>query len=137
VPDVGEELGRVDQARTQLNRRINQLLEREADRLAQLRSRPALAHPEAMLTARADDVARLGGRALTAVRTQVGRHADQLRHLRAQVRALSPQKTLDRGYAVVQLEDRSIVRDPEQAPDGTPLKIRVAGGDFAAAATSN
>ncbi|NVM96323.1 exodeoxyribonuclease VII large subunit [Arthrobacter wenxiniae] len=137
VPDVGEELGRVDQARTQLNRRINQLLEREADRLAQLRSRPALAHPEARLTARADDVARLGGRALTAVRTQVGRHADQLRHLRAQVRALSPQKTLDRGYAVVQLEDRSIVRDPEQAPDGTPLKIRVAGGDFAAAATSN
>ncbi|RAN79109.1 exodeoxyribonuclease VII large subunit [Bacillus sp. SRB_336] len=137
VPDVLEELGRVDQARTQLNRRINQLLEREADRLAQLRSRPALAFPETMLTARADDVTRLGGRALTAVRTQVGRHADQLRHLRAQVRALSPQKTLDRGYAVVQLEDRSIVRDPDQAPDGTPLKIRVAGGDFAAMATAN
>lgn len=137
VPDVLEELRRVDQARDQLNRRINQLLEREGDRLTQLRSRPALSRPETMLTARADDVARLGGRALTAVRGQVGRHADQLRHLRAQVRALSPQKTLDRGYAVVQLKDRSIVRDPAQAPDGTPLKIRVAGGDFAAAATAN
>ncbi|MCQ9165843.1 MULTISPECIES: exodeoxyribonuclease VII large subunit [unclassified Arthrobacter] len=137
VPDVGEELRRVDQSRTQLNRRINQLLEREGDRLAQLRSRPAMARPESMLTARADDIARLGGRALTAVRSQVGRHADQLTHLRAQVRALSPQKTLDRGYAVVQLADRSIVRDPAQAPGGTPLKIRVAGGDFSAAATTN
>jgi exodeoxyribonuclease VII large subunit len=136
VPDVVEELRRVDQARIQLNRRINQLLEREGDRLAQLRSRPALANPDSMLLARNDDVARLGGRALTAVRTQVGRHTDQVRHLRAQVRALSPQKTLDRGYAVVQLEDRSIVREPAQAPAGTPLQIRVAGGDFTAAATS-
>ncbi|ALE06823.1 exodeoxyribonuclease VII large subunit [Arthrobacter sp. ERGS1:01] len=136
VPDVTEEMRRVDQARLQLNRRVNQLLDRERDRLAQLRSRPALANPESMLLARHDDVARLGGRALTAVRGQVGRHTDQVKHLRAQVRALSPQKTLDRGYAVVQLEDRSIVRDPAQAPDGTPLKIRVAGGDFTAAATS-
>ncbi len=136
VPDVGEELQRVDQARTQLDRRIDALLEREHYRLAQLRSRPALANPGTMLTARADDVARLGGRALTAVRSQLGRHADQVKHLRAQVRALSPQKTLDRGYAVVQLGDRSIVRHPDQAPDGTPLTIRVAGGAFSAAAAA-
>ena len=51
------------------------------------------------------------------------------------MRALSPQKTLDRGYAVVQLETREIVRDPAQAPDGTHLKIRVAAGGFTA--TSN
>lgn len=136
VPDVGEELRRVDQARTQLNRRIKEMLDREGERLAYLRTRPVLANPQSMLTARHDDVAALGSRALTAVRTQVGRHADQLVHLRAQVRALSPQKTLDRGYAVVQLGDRSIVRSPEQANAGTPLKIRVAGGDFAAIATN-
>lgn len=135
VPDVSEELRRVDAARIQLNRRINNLLEREGDRLAQLRSRPVLANPESMLTSRHDDLVRLGGRALTAVRTQVGRHADRVAHLRAQVRALSPQKTLDRGYAVVQLADRRIVRTPAQAPAGTALKIRVAGGDFTAAAT--
>ncbi len=137
VPDVGEELRRVDQARTQLNRRIKEMLEREGERLAYLRTRPVLANPQSMLTARHDDVAALSTRALTAVRTQVGRHADQLVHLRAQVRALSPQKTLDRGYAVVQLGDRSIVRSPEQVPTGTPLRIRVAGGDFTAAATDS
>lgn len=132
VPDVGEELRRIDQARTQLNRRIHDLLGRETERLASLRSRPVLANPALMLSAKHDDVTALSGRARTAVRSQVGRHVDQLSHLRAQVRALSPQKTLDRGYAVVQLTDSSIVRSPAQVHSGTPLRIRVAGGDFTA-----
>ncbi len=136
VPDVSEELRRVNQARAQLNRRIEDLLERESERLSYLRSRPAMANPQLMLSARYDDVTALGGRARTAVRTQIGRHVDQLAHLRAQVRALSPQKTLDRGYAVVQLEDRSIVREPAQVGVGTELRIRVAGGDFTATGTS-
>ncbi|ALV46208.1 Exodeoxyribonuclease VII large subunit [Arthrobacter alpinus] len=133
VPDVGDELRRINQARAQLNRRIEDLLDREIERLAYLRTRPVLANPQVMITTRYDDVAAFRGRALNAVRTQVSRHHDQLAHLRAQVRALSPQKTLDRGYAVVQLEDRSIVRAPDQVPPGTSLKIRVAGGDFTAA----
>ncbi len=137
VPDVSEELRRVSQARAQLNRRIEDLLGRESERLSYLRSRPVMANPLLMLSGRYDDVAALGGRARTAVRTQIGRHIDQLAHLRAQVRALSPQKTLDRGYAVVQLEDRSIVRDPAQVTVGTALKIRVAGGDFTATGTSS
>lgn len=136
VPDVGEELHKVEQARGLINRRISQLLERESDRLAQLRSRPVLANPQSMLTVRAEEITRFNGRALLAVQTQVGRYADRLTHLRAQVRALSPQKTLDRGYAVVQLEDRSIVRQPSHAPEGTPLSIRVAGGTLAAISTS-
>ncbi|MHA7268938.1 exodeoxyribonuclease VII large subunit [Arthrobacter sp. HLT1-20] len=134
VPDVSEELRRVDQARTQLNRRIHDLLDRETERLAYLRSRPVLANPALMLSTKYDDVSALRGRARTAVRTQVGRHADQLTHLQAQVRALSPQKTLDRGYAVVQLKDGSIVRLPQQVHAGSPLRIRVAGGAFAATA---
>lgn len=145
VPDVAEELARVEQGRLQLNRRINSLLERETDRLVQLRSRPSMANPEGMITVRADDIERLAKRSITAMRTQVGRHGDAIVHLRAQIRALSPQKTLDRGYAVVQLRDSTtlggtageIVRDPTQAPAGTALKIRVAHGDFTADSTAS
>lgn len=136
VPDVSEELRRVEQARMQLNRRIEDLIGRESERLSYLRSRPVMANPLLMLSGRNDDITALSARARTAVRTQISRHVDQLAHLRAQVRALSPQKTLDRGYAVVQLEDRSIVRDPAQVGAGTALRIRVAGGDFTAAGTS-
>ncbi|HSN37392.1 MAG TPA: exodeoxyribonuclease VII large subunit [Arthrobacter sp.] len=143
VPDVVEELARVRQARDQLRRGVTRLVERETDRMASLRSRPVLASPDVMVSMRHEDVERLKGRSQAAVTTAVARAADQLVHLKAQVRALSPQKTLDRGYAVVQLEDRGdvpgthrdVVRHPDQAPAGTPLTVRVAGGRFTAEST--
>jgi exodeoxyribonuclease VII large subunit len=143
VPDVAEELARVRQARDQLRRGATRLVEREADRLASLRSRPVLAAPEGMITTRLDDVGRLKNRSHAAINTAVVRAADQLVHLKAQVRALSPQKTLDRGYAVVQVDDgnsvpgtpHEVIRHPDQAPDGTDLAVRVAGGRFTARST--
>jgi exodeoxyribonuclease VII large subunit len=140
VPDVAEELARVRQARGQLRRCVTQLVHRETDRLASIRSRPVLAAPQDMVTARSEDVERLRRRSFAAVDTAVARAADQVVHLRAQVRALSPQKTLDRGYAVVQLADdpaptearHAVVREPSQAPEGTHLSVRVAGGRFRA-----
>jgi exodeoxyribonuclease VII large subunit len=63
------------------------------------------------------------GAALTAARAD-------LEHLRARVRALSPQATLDRGYAVVRRADGQVVRAPAQAVGD--LRIRVAQGEFAA-----
>ncbi len=56
-------------------------------------------------------------------------HAD-LEHVRARVRALSPQATLERGYAVVRRADGSVVREPSQAIGA--LRVRVAGGEFEA-----
>ncbi|GAP56736.1 exodeoxyribonuclease 7 large subunit, partial [Arthrobacter sp. Hiyo6] len=103
VPDVVEELARVRQARDQLRRGVSRLVEQETDRLASLRSRPVLSAPEGMVTNRLEDVERLSSRSRAAIASAVVRAADQLVHLQAQVRALSPQKTLDRGYAVVQL----------------------------------
>jgi exodeoxyribonuclease VII large subunit len=90
-----------------------------------------------MITARADDVERLAQRSTAAISAAVTRASDQLVHLQAQVRALSPQQTLDRGYAVVQLSgsDGAVVRQPAQAPAGTPLSVRVAGGRFGAEST--
>lgn len=146
VPDVAEELAGVLQAREQLRRCIGRLVDREADRLASLHSRPVLAAPEGMITVRSEEVERLLRRSSAAVSSIVVRAADQLVHLRAQVRALSPQKTLDRGYAVVELArgktasaddpaSHSVVRDPSEAPAGTSLAVRVAHGRFGATST--
>jgi exodeoxyribonuclease VII large subunit len=137
VPEVSEELARVRQAEAQLRRSVTMLVARETDRLAAIRSRPVLAAPESMITARADDVERLARRSTAAISAAVTRASDQLVHLQAQVRALSPQQTLDRGYAVVQLSgsDGAVVRQPSQAPAGTPLSVRVAGGRFGAEST--
>jgi exodeoxyribonuclease VII large subunit len=143
VPEVSEELARVRQAEAQLRRSVTQLVARETDRLAAIRSRPVLAAPEGMVTARAEDVDRLTRRSTAAISAAVTRAADQLLHLQAQVRSLSPQQTLDRGYAVVQLSGNNaspggggtVVRHPSQAPSGTALSVRVAGGRFGAEST--
>ena len=46
---------------------------------------------------------------------------------------LAPQRTLDRGYAIVRrATDGTIVRDPAVAPAGTTLSVRVAHGTIAA-----
>jgi exodeoxyribonuclease VII large subunit len=51
----------------------------------------------------------------------------------ASLRALGPQATLDRGYAIVRREtDGLVVREPNEAPVGARLAIRIARGDLAA-----
>lgn len=136
VPDVGEERARLLQARTRMRTAVTHLLRREDERLTAVRSRPVLARPHTLLEVREREVAdlRRAGTghltlALAAGRAEVGR-------LAAQVRALSPAATLDRGYAVVQrVDDGAVVRSPDDVAAGTGLRLRVARGEIAAQVT--
>ena len=76
-----------------------------------LRSRPVMARPAAMIDARRQELDALTDRAHRRVLASVHRAADQVGHLRAQVRTLSPLSTLERGYAVVQHRDGRVVTD--------------------------
>ncbi len=64
------------------------------------------------------------------IEARLHRAADQAEHLRRQVVALSPQSTLERGYAVVQHRDGRIVMDQDDVGVGELLRVRVARGDF-------
>ncbi|WP_235779043.1 exodeoxyribonuclease VII large subunit [Sinomonas notoginsengisoli] len=135
VPDVAEELLRVKQCRDRIDRQVRLYVERESERLASIRSRPVLASPGTMVQVRHDELERLRVRSHSAVSGAVVRAVDSVAHLRAQLRSLSPQQTLDRGYSVVQLLDgpaAAVVRAPEDAPPGTPLRVRLARGAIAA-----
>ena len=112
VPDVAEELARVRQARDQLRRGATRLVDGKPTGWPRCAPVPYWPPPRAWSRTRHDDVERLKSRSHSAVTTAVVRAADQLVHLKAQVRALSPQKTLDRGYAVVQLADAGRPRRP-------------------------
>jgi exodeoxyribonuclease VII large subunit len=49
----------------------------------------------------------------------------------AALAVLDPQRTLERGYAIVRrADDDAIVRRPAEAPPATPLRIRVAEGEI-------
>jgi exodeoxyribonuclease VII large subunit len=128
VPDHAEESERIRTALARARRCMTHLLESEQHRLDAMLSRPSIGDPFGVITAwkgMVDDLRERGERAAVALLTQ---HEAELTGLRGQVTALSPQGTLDRGYAVVQRADRSIVRDASVVSDGESLTARVATG---------
>ncbi len=132
VPDVAEELARVQQARSGMRLRITQRLATEVDRLESLRSRPVLASPAWLVDSRADELGRYISRNRELVELRLDRARAGVAELAGQLRALSPQRTLERGYAIAQLPDGSAVRDAADAPAGTRLVVTVAVGKLAA-----
>jgi exodeoxyribonuclease VII large subunit len=130
VPDVQEELEGVRQLRERGTRALRGWLDREAHALANLRSRPALAAPTADLGRRSDEVAALRDRNRRTVTHRLDRAGDELIHRLASIRALSPKATLERGYAVLQQEDGTAVRQVEQVTKGDRLHARVSDGRF-------
>jgi exodeoxyribonuclease VII large subunit len=128
VPDVAEELARVAQARSRIGTRMTSLLTHEIDRLEQLRTRPVLANPIVLVDSRAEELTRWVARSHELVDRVVERSLTRVGELAGQLRALSPQGTLDRGYAIAQLPSGVALRDAADAPAGTRLVLTVANG---------
>ncbi|QRZ62152.1 exodeoxyribonuclease VII large subunit [Rothia sp. ZJ932] len=128
VPDVAEEKARITQARAFVERSVQNFIGNERASIAQVKSRPVLLAPRTSLLACEEDLERLRSRALTAARSSVVRHHENIRQLRARVTALSPQRTLERGYAVVQTVSGELVRDARNLPEGTEVMVRAAQG---------
>lgn len=134
VPDLAEEVRRITDAKARAERAVRARITAGQDWLDGITARPVLARPTVMVDRRADDVRALSDRAERVVRQMVASAREDISHLRARVVALSPASTLARGYAVVQRADGELVRDPAQAPAGTRLRLRLAGGDLPATA---
>ena len=108
VPDLQEELLFIEALKNRSLRTLTMRLDRETDRIKSLFDR------------RIAFVHRL-------------KLADEdLQHLLARVRSLSPQSTLERGYAVVQRADGIAVRKTTDVGVGDKVRIRLASGQLPA-----
>ncbi len=130
VPDMAEQLRLVADLRTRAERVVRVRLDQAQTWLDQARHRPVLADPEVLVTTRADEVAAHLDRARRNLEHRLLRAADDVAHVRARVRALSPAATLERGYAVVQTDDGAVVRAAASVAVGTRLRLRVAEGEL-------
>lgn len=128
VPDMAEEVQGVTWARDRLRQVVTQRIAREQEWLAQVRSRPAVADPRNLLTARSDEVDDLLARARRTLSHRLDRASDDIGHQRARAQALSPLATLQRGYAVLQDADGHVVTSVAQAAVGAAVSVRVADG---------
>jgi len=114
-------------------RALGQGVERGANRLERLTGRLEALHPQRRMAdcrarLRAPDWRRPTWETLARAD---GRLGAELRHLHA----LSPARTLDRGYAVVTGPDGAVVRDAGSLQVGDPIGVRLATGRVAAAVT--
>jgi exodeoxyribonuclease VII large subunit len=130
VPDVAEELAFVQQSRGRIGTRVTGMLRIEIDRLEQIRSRPSLASPLSIVDARADELGRYVSRSTELVERVIEKSLSQIGELRGHLRALSPQRTLDRGYAIAQLPSGEALRSADDAPAGTRLLLTLASGSL-------
>ncbi|MCP3422862.1 exodeoxyribonuclease VII large subunit [Nocardioides pinisoli] len=128
VPDMAEEVQGVTWARDRLRQVVTQRIAREQEWLAQVRSRPAMADPRNLLTARSDEVDDLLARARRTLSHRLDRASDDIGHQRARAQALSPLATLQRGYAVLQDADGHVVTSVAQAAVGAAVSVRIADG---------
>ena len=112
VPDMFEELSRIDALRARAIRFLDNRIANEIHRVE---------------TARA--------RSFQGISNRIAIGREQVAKLLAQVSALSPQATLNRGYSVIQKSDGTVVKKASQLTKGEQLRLRLAEGE--ASATSN
>ena len=132
VPDVAEELARVAQARGRMLGRLSHLVSGEIDRIGALRSRPVLATGDWIIDRRAEDLTRWVARGEELVDRGLERAGTRVLELRGRLEALSPQRTMERGYAIVLLPDGTALRSAADAAQGDALDIRTADGAVSA-----
>lgn len=101
VPDVAEELERVQQGRARLRQAMINVVRGQQERLDALRSRPVLTDPTATFALRYDQVETLRHRAERAIDGRVRHEQSAIEHTLARVRAMSPKATLERGYSIL------------------------------------
>jgi exodeoxyribonuclease VII large subunit len=135
VPDIAEEIATIDALRDRARRTLVNRINLEATKIANFRNRPVMKDPHLLITTQADIIAGLRDRSNRSFAHQLKLAKEELKQIKARVRALSPQATLDRGYSVVQLADGHIVTDPKKLKQGDLLRLRLAKGETQATAT--
>jgi len=129
VPDIAQEMSDIEKIRDRMYRRLLATVDYELNQIAQLRNRPVMKDPNVMVTTRRDEIKAWRDRSIRSFASILEIEKKELKGVKAHLRSLSPQATMDRGYAVVQLDDGAIVRDATKVKAGTSLRIRVAKGE--------
>jgi exodeoxyribonuclease VII large subunit len=135
VPDILEEIAMISALRDRARRALVNRIDLEVTRITNFKNRPVMKDPHVLITTRAEIIAGLRDRSNRSFGASIKLAKEELKQVKARIRALSPQATLDRGYSVVQLADGQILTDPKKLKQGDLLRLRLAKGETQATAT--
>ena len=137
VPDIAEEIEMIAGLRDRARRKLLNLIELESARITNFKDRPVMKDPHVIITTRTEIITALRERSHRSFSSDLKLAKEDLVQIKARVRALSPQATLDRGYSVVQLTTGEIARDASALKPGDGLRLRLAKGETNATVTTN
>ncbi len=95
-----------------------------------------MASPLAYLERHESDLENYRNKGLTLVEHAVDRAVDAVHRLTTQLRTLSPQNTLERGYSIVRNAAGTIVSHTESVSPGESLIVQVSDGEISATVDS-
>ncbi len=126
---VEERAQRLDDLVLAMGRRVREQAAAARQRQAAAAARLQALRPRRRLEEAAERVTRATTDLQAALRRRLQRQRETLTRLDLRLRLLSPEHTLARGYSItVQATTGTLVRQAEQAPEGTELLTRLASG---------
>jgi len=111
-----------------LRTKLQGTLEYETERLASFRSRPSLEDPQTLVDGPMEDILLLVARGSDVAGRIVERLGAEITQLHSSLRGLSPQGTLDRGYAIARAANGQVISSVAQVSPGDPLTLIVGDG---------
>ncbi|MFT8359124.1 exodeoxyribonuclease VII large subunit [Bifidobacterium aquikefiri] len=134
VPDVVEQMQIVEEGQRRIRERIRSMVENESRLVDGYANRPSLTNPQTMLEKPQRFVDDSQQRLDIALRRIVDDASLTVEKLHASLTAMSPQSTLNRGYAVVQASDGHVIDDPDAVSAGENLTLTLRRGSLQAQA---
>ena len=132
VPDMQEELSRISNLQDRANRFIQNRIDFESSKIKGFMDRQIMREPQLIVSSRLEVIKNLSARSYRGMSGALAIAAEEISGLRTQVRTLSPQATLDRGYSVIQKSDGSVLRKASDVKVGERLRLRLAQGEVGA-----
>jgi exodeoxyribonuclease VII large subunit len=129
---MDEELANISNLQDRANRFIQNRIDFELAKIKGFMDRQIMREPQTIVTARVEIITGLIARSHRSMTGRIAIATEEISGLRTQVRTLSPQATLDRGYSVVQKSDGSVLRKASEVKPGEKLRLRLAQGEVGA-----
>ncbi|MFZ9750570.1 MAG: exodeoxyribonuclease VII large subunit [Candidatus Nanopelagicales bacterium] len=128
VPSLSEELEYISTLRYRLRREVRSLIQDEQAGLFELERSLLQLHPKTRLVTARQWIRNQQYLLRSTMTTLVANQKTEIAAAAATIRAMSPQGTLERGYAIVRTSENKLLTKPPKP--GTSLNVRVAGGEF-------
>ena len=133
---VGRRMQRIDELEYRMRDALRVAVDERKRRVDTLATRLARRDVRLRLSQAASRIETARVAVLQRVRLKLSHARGALAPLRAHLDQLSPLKILERGYSIVERDGHS-VKAPADAPVGSNLRVRLAGGELTARFTPN